>query len=85
MNYLEKMAHELWLNHFNCQLITNDLSSELAYKSAIISVELAISLVYSVDHQNKAVYNEETKYWDYEQCKELKDLLLVKHILNQKL
>lgn len=39
---------------------------------ALIAVDEIIQEVYNIDHQHSAVYDTESKYYNYNDCKELK-------------
>lgn len=43
-----------------------------AKKSALIAVDELIDQVYSISHQYTAIYDENTKFWNYTESNELK-------------
>ena len=43
-----------------------------AKQCALIAVDEIIQEVYNIDHQHSAVYDTESKYYNYNDCKELK-------------
>jgi len=69
---IDKMAN---INKMGARHLINKESTKIA---ALISIEFAIQKVYDLDHKSNAVYNKETQYWDYDQSKELRDLILIK-------
>ena len=46
--------------------------NDYAKECAIIAVNELIDQVYSISHQYTAIYDENTKFWNYTESKELK-------------
>jgi len=59
------------------------LSIEKANQCALIAVDELIKEVYNISHQYTAKYDEETKFYNYTESKELKFWIEVKNEINK--
>jgi len=70
--------YRLFNNFPNYQYVIeniNTIQDEKLYttkQSALIAVDEIIDEVYNISHQYTAIYDENTKFWNYTESKELK-------------
>ena len=63
-----KKNDELWGKN---RELFSAIYREFAKQAALITVDKIINEVYNISHQYIAIYDEETKTYTYEECKEL--------------
>jgi len=68
----KEKAKELVDKYFRDEILYWDLSYNQAKLCALIAVDELINEVYNISHQYTAVYDEETKSYNYTDSKELK-------------